>query len=553
MSPPPSERLPGSLRGVLLWLGLPLAVVVAGTWSDSMLGLAPFPGLLVPVGLLCAAAGLFLARWAQLQRAMLGEVPDPRRPEGASGGFHGGGAYHLCRHPEYLGLSGYLLGWSAAARSPGASILTLLFTAAWTVWVLVREERELTERYGPRAAEWLGAIPFLPRPGRWRRSVAPPAPPPLYLFTRAFSRSILRLWSGLVQPGTGEVPRSGGLIVAANHRSYLDAFILAAAYPRPIAFLSTSEAFRPLWQRLFLKGLGCIRLRRFAPDPHAIRQVLRAVRSGAAVGIFPEGERSWDGGPAPLLPGVARLLELADTPIHAVRLEGSYRLWPRWGRGPRRAPVRVRWERPLVAGPARAMGLALVDRLSERPDPPTSRNRSAADVGRLIWRCPSCGHPDAIRGGRGGAVWCIRCGGSGRLYDGTHLDWEGIGTRTLRQWSREVALTGEERLALASGPDPPRHWPFLRLSDGEGDLPLRSRGKGEAVLTPDALVLRSRGWRACLPAPSIRSVTVEGSHKLQVTTRRRIYELRYRRGSPRGPRIHLEAWLDARGVSYRRG
>ncbi|MFO7769569.1 MAG: lysophospholipid acyltransferase family protein, partial [bacterium] len=388
---------------------------------------------------------------------------------------------------------------------------------------------------------------------RWHPAVSLPAPPPLYLFTRALSRSILRLWSGLEGPDARHVPRTGGLMVAANHRSYLDAFLLAAVYPRPIAFLSTSEAFRPLWQRLFLNGLGCIRLRRFAPDPHAIRRVLRAVRSGAAVGIFPEGERSWDGGPGPLLPGVARLLELTGVPVHPVRLEGSYRLWPRWGRGPRRARVGARWGEPLENAPARELGPALVDALRTRPDPPTSRNRSAADVGRLIWRCPSCGHPDAIRGRRDGGVWCLRCGGSGHLFDGTHLDWQGSGPLPLREWARRVALTRGERRELACGPDPPRHWPFLRLSDGEGDLPLKSRGKGEAVLTPEALVLRSRGWRAYILLSSIRSVTVEGSHKLQVATRRRIYELRYRRGSPRGPRIHLEALLDARGIGYRRG
>jgi hypothetical protein len=64
--------------------------------------------------------------------------------------------------------------------------------------------------------------------------------------------------------------------------------------------------------------------------------------------------------------------------------------------------------------------------------------------------------------------------------------------------------------------------------------------------------LRSEGWRAYVPAETIRSVTVEGSHKIQVATTDRIYELRYRRGSPRGPRAHLEAWLDTRGILYRR-
>ena len=140
------------------------------------------------------------------------------------------------------------------------------------------------------------------------------------------------------------------------------------------------------------------------------------------------------------------------------------------------------------------------------------------------------------------------------LWDGVQLSWQGSRPEPLRTWARRVALDGAERQRLAPpGPDVEPHWHFLRLSDGQKDLPLTSRGKGEAVLTPQALVLRARRWRAYIPAGAIRAVTEEGSHKLQVATARRIYELRYRRGSPRGPRAYLEAWLDARGITYRKG
>jgi hypothetical protein len=196
----------------------------------------------------------------------------------------------------------------------------------------------------------------------------------------------------------------------------------------------------------------------------------------------------------------------------------------------------------------------LVDALADHPGPPSWRMRSSMDVGRLIWRCPDCGRPDAVRGRGDGRVFCLHCGSGGTLYDGTHLAWGGSEPRPLRTWARVVGLRGAERRALGpGGPEPHRHWPFLRVSDGVGDGPLTRRGKGEAVLTPDALVLRAHGWRARIPAESVRSVSVEGSHKLQVATTRRTYELRYRRGSPRGPRAHLEAWLDARGIRYRRG
>ena len=375
-----------------------------------------------------------------------------------------------------------------------------------------------------------------------------------YLFVRALIRPALKAWSGLHFSGQEKIPAEGGLALVANHRSYLDALLLAAAFPRPISFLTTAEAFRPLWQRLFLKGLGCIKLKRYRPDPIAIRKVLRTLEAGGVVGIFPEGERSWDGGPSPVLPGVARMLVLAGKPVVAVNLSGSYRLWPRWGWGPRRAPVRLDASEPTVPRLEREVELWLIESLATHPSPPTGRNYSAADVGRLLWRCPSCGSPNAVRGKRGGAVFCLKCSRRGQLYSGSHLSWDGSDIRPLRSWARSVALGVEERRGFAPpGPLIDRRWPFLRLSDGVGDEPLTARGKGEAVLTPKALVLRAHRWRAYIPADAIRSVTVEGSHKLQIATPRRIYELRYRRGSPRGPRAHLEAWLDTRGIIYRRG
>jgi 1-acyl-sn-glycerol-3-phosphate acyltransferase len=378
--------------------------------------------------------------------------------------------------------------------------------------------------------------------------------PLLYRLVRGAIRPLLRLYCGLEHPPADTVPAEGPLVVVANHRSYLDAFLLVAAFPRPIAFLTTVEAFRRRADRWLLERAGCIRLRRHSPDPWALRRVLRTLRAGGVVGIFPEGERSWDGGPSPILAGVSRLLNLADAPVLAVRIEGSYRLWPRWGRGPHRSRVRFLWGEPVRPTGGLQTEHWLVDALAAHPGPPSLRRRSASDVGRLIWRCPSCAQPDAVRGRRDGSVFCLRCGARGELLDGTHLDWAGSGPRPLRVWARAVSLSGRERRSLAPpGPDPHRHWPFLRLSDGTAEGPLTPRGKGEAVLTPRALVLRTSRWRAYLPAQSIRSVAVEGSHKLQVATGRRIFELRYRRGSPRGPRAHLEAWLESREIPFRRG
>ncbi len=540
----------------LVWVALPWLLSYAGRFLDIRLSLSTLSAPVQVLLILPGGIGLLLAFWGALQRSMLGTfLTEEDELEGRTG-LQTEGPYHLTRHPVYWGYSLLLLGWAGAFRiSTGLLLVVPVVTAAWILYVLVVEEPALLERYGPRAGKWRATTPLVPDPRRWRSAVSPPSIPPLYLFLRGLCRPLLRAWCGLAHPPISSVPPEGPLVVVANHRSYLDGFLLAAAFPRPILFLTSAEAFRSTWQRQFLRGLGCIRLRRYAPDAGAIRAMMQTLRAGGVVGIFPEGERSWDGGPSPILPGVSRMLVLAGAPVVAINLAGSYRLWPRWGRGPRRAEVVVTWGDPTPPGRRdRDIELRLVNDLSSHPSDPSPRSRSAADVGRLLWRCPACGLSNAIRGLPDGRVYCLGCDIQGRLHDGTHLEFGSDGPHPLRTWARSVALNGEERRSLAPpGPDPNRRWSFLRLSDGRGDDPLTKRGKGEAVLTPEALVLRARRWRAYIPAASIRSVTVEGSHKLQVATSDRIYEIRYRRGSPRGPRTHVEAWLDSRGIIYRRG
>lgn len=549
-----------SASAVILWIALPWVLARLGQLLDTRAGWSPLPLAACVVLPLLGLVGALLALWAQLERQVLGlqailEKAGTGSFDDASGtGLHTTGPYLLTRHPFYWGFTFYTLGWMGAFGSTaGAILLVPLMFGLLIAFALLIEEPQLLNKYGRAAQKWRVTTPLIPDPRRWRASTTPPSAPPLYLFFRSLIRPLLRAWSGLHHPAAATIPGEGPLVVVANHRSYLDAFLLAAAFPRPIAFLTTAEAFRPLRQRIFLSGLGCIRLKRYCPDPVAIRKVLRTLEAGGVVGIFPEGERSWDGGSSPILPGVARLLVLADKPVVAVNLSGSYRLWPRWGWGPRRVTVSMTWSEPMHPRREREVELWLVDALATHPCAPSPRNHSAADVGRLIWRCPSCDRPNAVRGRRAGKVFCLHCSRTGQLHDGSHLSWDGSGIRPLRTWARVVALGGAERRSLVPpGPRPDRCWPFLRLSDGEGDEPLTARGKGEAVLTPKALVLRAHRWRAYLPADVIRSITVEGSHKLQVATARRIYELRYRRGSPRGPRTHLEAWLDSRDITYRR-
>lgn len=89
--------------------------------------------------------------------------------------------------------------------------------------------------------------------------------------------------------GTGNVPSEGPVVVAANHASVLDPFVLSTAIERPLRYLAKAELWRlPLLPPL-LDALGGIPVRREVGDRVALEVALAALARGDAVGIFPQG------------------------------------------------------------------------------------------------------------------------------------------------------------------------------------------------------------------------------------------------------------------------
>ncbi|MCD4536510.1 1-acyl-sn-glycerol-3-phosphate acyltransferase [Nocardioides sp. cx-169] len=118
-----------------------------------------------------------------------------------------------------------------------------------------------------------------------------PHPPRLMLEgLRPLARRLLRRRYDVLVHGAEHVPTSGPVILAANHVGVIDGPLLAIFAPRPVHALTKIEMFRGRLGR-FLHYSGQIPLDRFVYDPGAVRQGLRVLRDGGAVGIFPEGHR----------------------------------------------------------------------------------------------------------------------------------------------------------------------------------------------------------------------------------------------------------------------
>jgi 1-acyl-sn-glycerol-3-phosphate acyltransferase len=151
--------------------------------------------------------------------------------------------------------------------------------------------------------------------------------------------------------GRENVPDSGPFILALNHNSLLDGVFAQVACPRTVHTMTKSSQFRSGLFRWLLLGLRAFPVRRYRVDPQAVRTVLTLLGEGRGVGIYPEAERSWDGRGQPFRRGAIRLILKAGVPVVPCGISGSYNVWPRWSRRPRRGDVTVRFGAPLEFGP----------------------------------------------------------------------------------------------------------------------------------------------------------------------------------------------------------
>ena len=142
--------------------------------------------------------------------------------------------------------------------------------------------------------------------------------------------------------GVENIPANGGVVIAANHQSYIDPFWLSLQIKRPIRYLAWSAAFKwPIAGRCLI-WLGAWPLALEGSDPAAIRRSLQWLRDGGAVVIFPEGGRSTpDGALDRFKAGAVRIAMEADVPILPVTIRGGNRVWPRGWRLPHLAKVVV--------------------------------------------------------------------------------------------------------------------------------------------------------------------------------------------------------------------
>src|SRR3954453_14588500 len=186
--------------------------------------------------------------------------------------------------------------------------------------------------------------------------------------TRIVLGGAIQVYFSLERTGRKNIPKKGPVILAANHRSFLDPFLVGCCIRRPVYFVAKQELFNKRWQGWLLNCLGAFPIKRGESDEESMATARGVLERGGVLVIFPEGTRIRKSGLGRPKRGVGRLALETGAPVVPIAILGSdrtrrgFRIRPVW--------VRVRCGRPLTFPRV------------ENPSP-----RLAEEVTARLWPC----------------------------------------------------------------------------------------------------------------------------------------------------------------------
>ncbi|MBX3739800.1 MAG: 1-acyl-sn-glycerol-3-phosphate acyltransferase [Akkermansiaceae bacterium] len=160
----------------------------------------------------------------------------------------------------------------------------------------------------------------------------------------------------------------GPVLVASNHQSFLDPPLIGNLYKTEMVFLARKSLFKgpatwvyPQW--------NAIPVDQDRPDMASLKTIIRKLKEGHRVLVFPEGARTMDGNLGEAAPGIGLIAAKSGAPIQPVRISGAREALPRGSSRIRFARITVSIGKPIYLTPEElkaASGKQGYDELAKR-------------------------------------------------------------------------------------------------------------------------------------------------------------------------------------------
>jgi 1-acyl-sn-glycerol-3-phosphate acyltransferase len=196
------------------------------------------------------------------------------------------------------------------------------------------------------------------------RSVNKGVNPFVYWTLRAILVPAFLVYFRMQRIGREHLPKQGPLLLASNHRSFLDPFVIGMLVRRPVYYMAKRELFEKRWQAWILNALGAFPVDRGHGDSAAMDTARTILERGDCVVLFPEGTRVRPGPLAKPRRGVGRLALETGVPVAPVAVIGTEDVRCGWRIRPRK--VRIRVGRPLNFPTAGSSSPSLAEAVTDR-------------------------------------------------------------------------------------------------------------------------------------------------------------------------------------------
>jgi 1-acyl-sn-glycerol-3-phosphate acyltransferase len=150
------------------------------------------------------------------------------------------------------------------------------------------------------------------------------------------------------------VPKTGPVILASNHASFIDPPLVGAGLHRPVNYLARESLFRYPGIGALLRSWNAVPVDREGGGAAGLRAILDRLLAGGAILLFPEGTRTTDGNLQPARSGIGLTVIKSNAPVVPVRVFGTFEAFNRNHKFPRPHRIAVKYGRPIDFSALRA-------------------------------------------------------------------------------------------------------------------------------------------------------------------------------------------------------
>lgn len=206
---------------------------------------------------------------------------------------------------------------------------------------------------------------------------------------------------------TAKVPEDvkelrGAYLLLSNHVGYWDPFIISYFLKKKPHFVVSDATLRDPIIRFLLKNFGVISKKKNIKDAKVIRQIIEYVQHNEAIGLFPEGTRTWTGNSLTIEPATSKLIKILNIPVVTANMKGMFLSNPRWAYNIRKARVQIDFKLMANSDKIKDLSLKRIDKLivkhlqhnemeyQEKEKIIIRSNKRAEFLNHVIFHCPKC-------------------------------------------------------------------------------------------------------------------------------------------------------------------